>query len=332
MFGWYHQHNAGDDRLMQCIERWLFDHELVFFPHHYGAPPNDLLEWADYVILGGGSIANEVNGVFSDMRRWIRRAGVPVFCCGINVSYHPEFREEFNAVIESGGLIWVRDKESELWLGEHDEIVVGPDISWLYPAVFDLEKKPGSVAVNLRPWEKTAWDKLEWVRLTEGAGLAPVAWPLCFRRSSDVHALERAGFRDIGASFDPTIPSRVELIIAMRFHAVVFAVQAGVPFLALDNTKKLQNLLSQIDLRSALVPSDSVNNLLERLHTVDQWPAREQLLEVREEQRLSALRVASFMKHEIESRAAKRLRSRSFRSLRGIPGVSGLLKIRRWIR
>jgi polysaccharide pyruvyl transferase WcaK-like protein len=185
ILGWYHQRNAGDDRLAHCIERWLHDHQLAFWSHTK-IPPPELLLRCDYVILGGGSLANAHNGAFFGMKKWIEAAKIPVFGVGLSVSNIPALREEFKAIPASGGLIWVRDQKSADFLGlPPQQCTVAPDLSWLFPLTgehFDLESTARSgVAVNFRPWPKRNWDPRNWIAPI-AALKGAVPYPLCFGR------------------------------------------------------------------------------------------------------------------------------------------------------
>src|SRR6185436_6357089 len=50
VFGWYHHRNAGDDRIQQCLTRWLDGHTLAFLPAGR-RPPVHLLRTYDAAIL-----------------------------------------------------------------------------------------------------------------------------------------------------------------------------------------------------------------------------------------------------------------------------------------
>ena len=180
VFGWYHKKNAGDDRLAHCIEHWLGDHELTFLPHTY-SPPLEILQRSDYVILGGGSIANQVHGVFKNMRHWIDATNIPVFGVSLTVSQYDEFRHELSAIPETGGSIWVRDSKSAEWLDFDNGVVFGPDISWLYPRTFSHENRTEQVGVNFRPWSKIAWNPEIWkAELQQVFGNKVVPWASMF--------------------------------------------------------------------------------------------------------------------------------------------------------
>src|SRR5687768_15511039 len=97
IFGWYHHRNAGDDRIQQCLTRWLEGHTLAFLPAGR-RPPVHLLRTCDAAILGGGGLIRDRGGMFRDMARWVRAAGIPVALAGVSVEgITPELRAELRA-------------------------------------------------------------------------------------------------------------------------------------------------------------------------------------------------------------------------------------------
>ncbi len=314
VFGWYHQRNAGDDRIAHCIERWLGDHELIFLPH-MESPPMDVLRRCDYALLGGGSIANQASGVFAGMQKWIRAARMPVFGVGLGISYYPELREELRVVSESGGCIWLRDQKSADFLG-FEQTFVAPDITWLYPHTFapslSLTREPGLMGVNFRPWPKRQWSMQSWAEVLNRFEGRAESWPLCFGKERDENVLrEVLPGQSETFEFDPTLPHRAELIVAMRFHAIIFSIQARTPFVALGNTHKLGCLLGQVGLEQACVQVEEPEKFTETLDYVRANISAERLSHITCSQSQKAWQAANLMKDRIETAAEQGRRQRS---------------------
>ena len=105
--------------------------------------------------------------------------------------------------------------------------------------------------------------------------------------------------------FDPTLPSRSQLIIAMRYHAIIFAIQAGTPFIAVDNSRKVRDLLEQVELSQMSVPLDDSSNL-EKVTNIAANTVNSQLLnQITAEMSEKTWKVADLMKEEIEQAAYK---------------------------
>lgn len=309
IFGWYHQRNAGDDRFAYCFERWLHDHDLIFLPHTE-APPLDVLQRCDYVIVGGGNIANEAHGVFQNMRQWMRAANLPVFAASLSISHHPELHEELRAIREFGGRLWLRDPRSVEFLN-FEEAFLAPDIAWMFPRTFStpLKREAGLIGVNFRPWEKRQWSAENWAQVFRELEGKAVPWPLCFGRDHDGDMLrEILPEQPSAAEFDPTIAHRAELIVAMRFHAIIFAIQAGTPFVAIGNTRKMTYLLEQLGLQKACVELEEPENFAATLEWVRQNVTCEKLLQISQNQSEKAWDAADKMKREIEAACASKRR------------------------
>lgn len=119
--------------------------------------------------------------------------------------------------------------------------------------------------------------------------------------------------KDFPDEFDPTVPSRSQLIIAMRYHAIIFAIQAGTPFIAIENTRKVQYLLDQVGLSHAAVPLDRPNQLLQVLKSVNSSLTPELLAQVTQKMSNQAWEVANLMRKRIETSAyANRERKKQF--------------------
>ena len=256
VLGWYHRMNAGDDRLCTSITHWLRDHRLTFMSHTE-PPSQSVLAQHDYVLLGGGSIANEVAGCFRSMEHWVRPGCIPVFGIGLGVSQHDEFESEFRSIIDSGGRIWVRDAASKKNTMQDEQFVdVAPDLSWRLPLREYAFDRSG-VAVNLRPGGgPRTLDVQQWKDVLCSIPNAR-SWPLCFGKDDDRPMLQSLyGDCDLMEEFDPTVPSQVSCVVAMRFHAIIFAIQTGTPFVAITHTRKLEYLLEDLGLSFAAVPFD----------------------------------------------------------------------------
>ena len=326
VLGYYHRRNAGDDRLMQCLTRLLDGHELTFGPHTRVPDPLCVRRY-DYVVLGGGSVANAPAGAFADGAAWVAASCRPVFCFGIGVSGGPEIERAMNAIAASGGLVWVRDPLSAANSGLGERQLIAADPAWLYPFPSSLtnSKELGHTLVNLRPYrgryevEPEAW--ADALRSLPGAQ----PWPLCFGRDADSDVLETVfpGHPALKTGeFDPAALRGASALVAMRFHAIIFALQTGVPVVAIRNTKKVLQLMASIGLENFVVNNehpDQLNRLVERA-VAEQ--SRVRLAEITESRRKEAAAAAEHFRAIVDQAcegtavAANRLRTRVGRRVR----------------
>jgi polysaccharide pyruvyl transferase WcaK-like protein len=271
VFGWYHHRNAGDDRIQQCLTRWLEGHTLAFLPAGR-RPPVHLLRTYDAAILGGGGIIQTRGGLFRDMARWVRAAGIPVALAGVSVeAMTPELRADLRAFLDICSFAWFRDHGSLAEVGEHPRAFVAPDVTWLYPFAPAPEAGDG-VAVTSADLEVPD---------------NPVHfWPLYFENGGDA-----AAFHPAPDEFDLEPARRAAAVLTRRFHGLLFAIQLGRPALAISEAPKIRRFLE--------------DNHLEGWHLqgnlASEWPA---FVERWPRMRAEALRQRERLRAEVWERTA----------------------------
>lgn len=306
IFGWYHHCNAGDDRFAQIFAQWLEPDELIFLQHG-NSPPLELLRHCDYVIYGGGSIGHLRSPVVQQMPEWIARCGRPVFVLGVTCG--DSVQSSFQAAINSGGLIWLRDKKSYSSLGLSDHVFSGPDLTWLYPLRFDLPRDRSLTAVNLKGGGNRSIDLGAWTGTLKEHCNPAISWPLrVIHAGGDQSTINTAlGATHKVEQFDPTVPSRVGLVAAMRYHAVVFALQACTPVVPIINTPKVQSLLDDLGLTDYGCPVERPEEFGEKVRLVRRNMTPDFLEEVYKVQ------------HERAASLAERVRTRILSAVKSNP-------------
>jgi glycosyltransferase involved in cell wall biosynthesis len=227
IFGWYHHRNAGDDRIQQCLTRWLDGHTLAFLPAGR-QPPVHLLRTCDAAIVGGGGILQREGGMFRGMARWVRRAGIPVALAGVSVeAITPGLRQELRGFLDVCCFAWFRDRGSLEAVGEHPRAFVAPDVTWLYP--FEPAPEEGSgIAVSAGPGSLQPRDAWRAALMALGEPLHP--WPLYFENDGDGRALrELIPDAVLPGEFDLDPARRAAAVLAGRFHALLCAQGPAIP-------------------------------------------------------------------------------------------------------
>ena len=270
VFGFYHKRNAGDDRLAQCIERMFPDANLTFLPHT-NKPPLHLLLNADFAIIGGGSVANAYYGIFEKLNHWAEVAKIPVFCLGIGVSDKPSLVAELNKLARIPNRVWVRDSYSFDLLGKNKNVIFAPDLSWLYPLNLPpTDHNGGGICLNVAPSLKSqipieSWRK-EITNLTLNNEVKP--WPLHYGFNEDYDFTKKLNlFDSIPEEFSYHSLLKSDLLIGMRYHAILFSIQLGKPFVPVYNTKKLDLFLQQTPWRDKIDLIDNLSNLQQAMET-----------------------------------------------------------------
>ena len=245
VFGWYHHRNAGDDRIQQCITRWLDGHTLAFLPAGR-KPPIHLLRTYDAAIIGGGGLIMNEGGLFKNTARWVRSCGIPVALMGVSVErITPGLRAELKALLDICCFAWFRDEGSLQEVGPHPKAFVAPDLTWLYPfPVLPPVGTQDSIALCLR--KQADLDIESWRDNVFDLRKKVVPWPLYFGPGSDADVLGQvvpeAHLPD-EFSFEPL--REASAVVAGRYHALMFALQCGRPAIAVSTLPKTLRFMDE---------------------------------------------------------------------------------------
>lgn len=232
-------------------------------------------------INGGGSLMQDVTSrrslwfyLFTISAAKILGNKVLMYGCGIGPIHYPSNRRLCAKVLQKRvDMITLRDTHSLTELKDmgidHPEILLSSDPTVILPAAQsevidgmlesrDLDPNGKYIGFTLRPWpgfeEKAqifgraadyAWEKY---------GLTPVFLPI--EKRLDVGASQKAAahmkapyhiIEDTGAS-DHTIGlfARMQVVVSMRLHALVFSAGQGVPLVGVVYDQKISSFLSYI--------------------------------------------------------------------------------------
>jgi polysaccharide pyruvyl transferase WcaK-like protein len=250
---------------------------------------------SDVVLFGGGSLLKDFNRSHLGVQLWVRRLGWAlragrraVFAfVGVDELDHPLSRRLVRG-LRCADLVIVRDRGSRDRLARFGVVrnvllAADPVAALRVPSPPPKDPRaPLRIGVNLRPPERqssAAADPREFAPrlaaalagLTGERDLEVVLIP--FRATSyqdDRTVLDPLGtaLREAGVRVATTpVPDSVEgiaslvgsldLLIAMRFHALVLSLVFRVPFLALSYAPKVSGLLRDLGCERAAVPFDA---------------------------------------------------------------------------
>jgi hypothetical protein len=201
----------------------------------------------DWVLIGGGSIINRHSKIFQKGGDRLFVKGQKVGFAGISVS--GQFDEEqipaLHDLIERSEFFYVRDQRSHDILS-HPKVLLGVDLSWTNPIPQQEILEDRDVALALAPcsW-KPEFDPADWVGALEGLALEP--WPFYFDGARDTD-LVRPFLQSIPTRFSPIPLYRSKIVVGSRFHALMFAIQANKPFVAINYDYKVRNFCEDIGL------------------------------------------------------------------------------------
>jgi polysaccharide pyruvyl transferase WcaK-like protein len=313
IIGWYGHGNAGDERMLYCLRRFFEGHDIYVADAFEEASRNrEQLNRCDCVLLGGGGLILRGFGVYA----WLIEQMRPPFACvGISVeAVHPDNRAFLEAIKEKAEFILVRDERSRDLLDNHPKVVVGPDLTFLYP--YDAAESPAeeTCGLNLRNWHywKAEYRGLPdriMRRLNRRFHALRMYYPLPkWRPDRAVSVLRRhfANLVPIPLYAEPGAPSDAQImqpyfdyleeefrperlagcgyLAGMRLHALIFACQMGIPFLSLTYQPKNKEFCRSIGMEQYSIDLFHLAGLspaVERLKR-DSRQFRSHLLEVRE--------------------------------------------------
>lgn len=222
---------------------------------------------ADLVILGGG-------GLFVDSESWkapviwgaqakaCSKIGTPYICYGQSVGPLKYWLSRFitRRVFKNAKAIHVRDSQSAKYLKKLgvSGVIVGSDpaFSWLATKKKRV-KRNNALAISIRTWSKRTseiWEPLleEVKRFAKKRKLKPILIAMDLRNKKEIESMKKTGlelFEAPSASFAFEGMQRAKMTIAMRLHAGIFALAAGVPLISISYSKKVESLMRTLEIK-----------------------------------------------------------------------------------
>ncbi len=268
--GWWSYDNAGDLAMLAALRCGLAPHRVVPIDTGFSANPDTIyrLNKLDYIILGGGTlIPGKPTAPFDDFDRWADQFEAPLGVAGLGVDPFPEqYWPAVRTLLDRAEFFYVRDQESRRLLRDHPKVKVAPDLTFAYPLPIRDEIDANDITVtvsgvNLRRSGLSSFDPTPWVKVLRSLPVQIRGIPLS---SADVFG-EMAILRQLDSEspdrFDPALYHQIDLMIGTAFHSILFAVQAGVPVIALDYAPKVHHFMVDNGLRRYLLAPDEYDRL-----------------------------------------------------------------------
>jgi polysaccharide pyruvyl transferase WcaK-like protein len=313
LIGWYGHENAGDERILYCLKRFFEGHEF-FVTNSFDDALTKLkdLNRCDFVILGGGGLILRGYGIYASLINHIK----PRFgCVGISIeAIHKDNIELIEALKKKAEFILVRDIKSRIILETHSKVIVGPDLTFLYPFEITNPVEADICGVNIRDWPYWTWElnsnsynlihKLnnyfpilkkiypfpKWMpeRAIEILkdnfyDLVPISLYNESLRKSD-YELMRNYFDKVDDKFSSEVYKSCSYIVGMRLHSLIFACQMGIPFISLSYQPKNQEFCRSVGLEHLSVDLFDLSKLKPAISFMkdSKYELREKLLYYRE--------------------------------------------------
>jgi len=337
IIGWYGHDNYGDERILYCLKRYFSNDELFVTGDWEDARCKlEELNNCDFVLIGGGGLILRNICYHTDIICNLKR---PFGLIGVSVEAKHKSMNCFLKIIkDKADFIMVRDKQSKTCLDDHNKVIIGPDLTFLYP--FDIvdEVKNDICGFNLRdwyywkgvlygsfhnlmlridkrfPWVRKyywlrKWDPNKIVRIVKKSFEMILPMPFYFESTAkhDAYVLSRY-FQDVPSVFDASIYHKIRYLIGMRYHSIIFAVQSGIPFISMSYQPKNESFCSDIGLEMLSVniyKSKELDKKIEYLKNNYQQ-IRNHLIYIRDKSNQDIVDILKLISEIIEERTKNR--------------------------
>lgn len=275
LIGWYGHANYGDERILYCIKRFFSNYEFYITSGWEDAKLKiNELNKCDYILIGGGGLILRDIGKQTSL---INNFKKPFGFLGVSIEAKDKSMEEFLETIkEKAEFILVRDSQSKKYLDNHYKVIVGPDLTFLYPLDIANEVKEDICGLNLRDWyywkgtlygnyhnlmkkinSKSPfietiypfkkWDPSKTVDILKGKFDCIIPLPFYFETDTvnDAELMSRY-FKNVPVTFNTSSFYNIRYLIGMRYHSIVFAAQCGIPFISLSYQPKNDTFCSDL--------------------------------------------------------------------------------------
>lgn len=275
ILGWYNRANIGDDAFQQVLGGWFADHDVQFI-----TPPQETRKDADLVILGGGAVVSEYYLERIHHTRTDGRA-IPVIALGVDV----EYPQEIDLLVNSGiDKVFFRSLEDvALFNSTVEDMPMVEQARFTPDLVFDLTVRGKPILPSYKKTDKrtVAVFATDYVMPSSNRdlyffgpradqfaqGLAGVLDKMTEKceiilmpcstgqtgndRRVNLHiaSFMRKPPVIVEEQFEPS--TMIDFIadctatMCMRYHAHIFSLIAGTPFVSIEYTKKARTIMGE---------------------------------------------------------------------------------------
>jgi polysaccharide pyruvyl transferase WcaK-like protein len=265
--GWWHHDNRGDLAMLASLRHSLAPHRVIPLDTDLEANDDTIarLNRLDFLLLGGGTlIRGRPLPLFGGFRRWGKRLRVPLGGLGLGVSHvEPGSAADVQALIEQSRFFFVRDETSRQML-RHPAVQVAPDLTFACPLPSMGQPLGDRAASPLGGANLRATNTVNGAAWVAALRRLPCRWrglPLSSFASWQERQLMQELDPACPAAFSPALYQGLDLVVGTALHAIIFAVQAGIPVIAIDYASKVSRFMTEVGLGEYVLAADAVAEL-----------------------------------------------------------------------
>ncbi|MBA7546202.1 hypothetical protein ES705_38585 [subsurface metagenome] len=270
--GWWGGRNIGDEYIKYCINE-VFEKD---FKVKFIEVPFDINFWnlwkinhLDFLIIGGGGLFTKTPPhPFDIFNKWEERIKIPFGFLGIGVQeINSKYKLIIRDLIERSNFFIVRDTESFNLINSvlaSPKIIKAPDLTFLYPYQTQRNAVKDKIGVNLRVWnfdKERTYDNYKWSQAINSLGGHKKTIPLSFKENLD----DRVALESIQGvknnNFNISLYKDINIMVGMRLHSLIFAIQNFIPVIGIAYTPKIERLFYELGLSEFCLKTNEYDRL-----------------------------------------------------------------------
>lgn len=266
--GWWSYDNQGDLAMLTALTQGLAPHQVVPIDIGFPAHPDSIyrLNQQDFILVGGGTLIPGIPAApFDTFEQWADQLDCPFGVVGLGVDpIRDPYWPAVVTLLNRAYFFYVRDRASKTLLGNHPKVQIAPDITFAYPlhvGLSDDRQSGGAPKCGVHLRKSPGLDPRPWLDAISKLPVEVKGIPFSsFDFWSEAELLRQLD-PQTPDHFDPTLYRQIDLMIATAFHAVLFAVQAEVPVIAINYSPKVRHFMTENGFENYLLAQDEHERL-----------------------------------------------------------------------
>jgi polysaccharide pyruvyl transferase WcaK-like protein len=252
VIGWWNNGNQGDFAILSNITQALAPQHVVPIDVPFLLTPDEIarLNQLDFLIFGGGGLLTTSPAVpFDTFDAWGDRLNTAIGIVGLGVDeVKPEHQRAVRQLLDRAVFAFARDITSRELL-RHPKVQVMPDVTFYQPCTttpHPIASAQPVCGVNLRSLSSA--EREQWIATLQSLPVHLRGVSLASYSAFEELEILRAIDPQVSSAFADDAYQSLDLMIGTAFHSVIFAIQAGVPIIAISYAPKVKRLMVELGL------------------------------------------------------------------------------------